>query len=120
MPLNPLKATAAGWLFIALGHTLNAKDWQTLPQFRQLPRLAYTCGTIGWYQGSLFFIMNALINYTWAENPALLDIPLNRVIAGLMMGIMWVSSGWYAKNGVYVTGAVVAAMGGVQAWSVFC
>lgn len=61
----------------------------------------------------------ALINYTWAENPALLDMPLNKVIAGLMTGIMWVSSGWYAKNGVFATGAVVAAMGGVQAWSVF-
>lgn len=61
--------------------------------------------------------MTALINYTWAENPALLEIPLNRVIAGLMTGIMWVSSGWYAKNGVYGTGAVVAAMGGVQVWS---
>lgn len=42
-----------------------------------------------------------------------------RTIAGLMVAIMWLSSGWYLKNGVYGTGAVVAAMGGVQAWSVF-
>lgn len=61
----------------------------------------------------------ALINHTWAENPALLELPINRVIAGLMTGIMWLSSGWYLKNGVYSIGAVVAAMGGVQVWSVF-
>lgn len=60
-----------------------------------------------------------MINYSWAQDPALLDLPINRYIAGLMTGIMWLSSGWYLKNGVYDVGAVVAAMGGMQVWSVF-
>ncbi|QMW35845.1 hypothetical protein G4B84_011374 [Aspergillus flavus NRRL3357] len=71
-----LQSTAAGWLLISLGHTvhthlyhypnhilspeekLSAKDWQTLPQVRTLPNLAYTCARAGWYQGSGFFLMN--------------------------------------------------------------
>lgn len=44
---------------------------------------------------------------------------MNKKIAGLMTAIMWLSSGWYLKNRVYGTGAVVAAMGGVQAWAAF-
>ena len=36
---------------------LSARDWQTEPKFRQLPNLAYTCGKVGWYQGSGFFLM---------------------------------------------------------------
>ncbi|GES61192.1 hypothetical protein ATEIFO6365_0006065100 [Aspergillus terreus] len=116
---NALQTTAAGWLLISLGHTLSAKDWQSLPNFRALPNLAYTCAKAGWYQGSAFFLMTALINYQWSKNPALLNDPVNKAIAGLMTAIVWVSSGWYLKRGVNSNGVVVALMGALQAWAAF-
>ncbi|KAF9892041.1 hypothetical protein FE257_002447 [Aspergillus nanangensis] len=114
-----LQTTAAGWLLISLGHTISAKDWQSPPGFRALPNLSYTCAKAGWYQGSAFFVMNALLNYSWSKNPALLDDPVNKAIAALMTAIVWVSSGWYLKKGVKGNGVVVALMGALQAWAAF-
>ncbi|PLB50054.1 hypothetical protein P170DRAFT_404770 [Aspergillus steynii IBT 23096] len=114
-----LQATATGWLIISLGHTLSAKTWQSAPQFRALPNLPYSCAKVGWYQGSAFFLMTALLNYSWAQDPTLLELPVNRAIAALMTGIVWASSGWYFKRGVVENGVVVAVMGAVQAWAAF-
>ncbi|EAW16614.1 uncharacterized protein NFIA_059690 [Aspergillus fischeri NRRL 181] len=116
---TPLKATSIGWLLISVGHTISARDWQSLPQFNKLPNLAYTCAKAGWYQGSAFFLMTAMINYNWAQNPALLVEPINKGIAALMTAIVWVSAGWYLKKGVKANGVVVAAMGALQAWAAF-
>ncbi|KAF7114561.1 hypothetical protein CNMCM5793_009206 [Aspergillus hiratsukae] len=116
---TPLKATSMGWLLISIAHTLSARDWQSLPQFRQLPGLAYTCAKAGWYQGSAFFLMNAMINYNWAQNPGLLDQPVNKGIAALMTAIVWVSAVWYMKKGVKANAVATAAIGALQAWAAF-
>ncbi|KAE8148894.1 hypothetical protein BDV25DRAFT_141325 [Aspergillus avenaceus] len=114
-----LEITAISWVLISLGHTISAKDWTSLPQTRTLPNLASTCARAGWYQGSGFFLMNALINYTWAQDPSLLENPVNRVIAALMVGIVGVSSGWYFSRGVRGIGAVVGCMAVLQGGAVF-
>jgi hypothetical protein len=137
---KPLQTTAIGWVLIAAGHTLSARDWQTLPKFHQLPNLAYTCARAGWFQGSGFFLMTgmcgvatvlwartnaadrtnpALLNYHWSQNPEQLRLPVNKAVAALATAIVWASSAWYVKRGVNATGAVVAAMGALQAWSAF-
>ncbi|KAE8354013.1 hypothetical protein BDV28DRAFT_95475 [Aspergillus coremiiformis] len=116
---TPLKTTALGWLLVSLGHTLSARDWQSLGQVRGLPNLAYTCAKAGWYQGSGFFLMNALINYAWSQDPLLLIDPVHQAVAVLMAAVMGVSSGWYLKRGVKVNGVVVGGMGVLQAWAVF-
>ncbi|EAW06999.1 uncharacterized protein ACLA_087020 [Aspergillus clavatus NRRL 1] len=114
-----LHIASISWLLASLGHTLAAKDWQSLPEFRKLPGLAYTCAKAGWYQGSAFLLVAALLNYHWAQNPEALSLPANQGVAALLAGIMGVSSGWYLKNGVRRTGIVVAVMGAVQAWAVW-
>ena len=136
-PSKPLQATAVGWALVAVGHTLSAKDWQTVPQFRQLPNLAYTCSRAGWFQGSGFLLMTgmlachhieyitdrsipALLNYHWAHNPEQLRLPVNKAVAAIATAIVWASSGWYFKRGVKDIGTIVAAMGALQAWSAFC
>ncbi|KAF7590193.1 hypothetical protein BBP40_003167 [Aspergillus hancockii] len=114
-----LQATALGWVLISLGHTLSAKDWQSLPQARTLPNLAYTCARAGWFQGSGFFLMNALINYNWSRDPTLLNEPVNQAIAVLMTAIVGFSSVWYLKRGVKANGIVVGVIGALQAWAAF-
>lgn len=64
-------------------------------------------------------MMPALLNYHWAQNPELLKLPINRAIAALATAIVWASSAWYVKRGVKDIGAVVAAMGALQAWAAF-
>ncbi|KAL4936626.1 hypothetical protein BDV06DRAFT_204659 [Aspergillus oleicola] len=112
-----LQSTSLAWALISLGHTLGAKDWQSHPTFRSLPEQSHACARIGWYQGSVFFLVNALINYNWSQSPDQLRNPLNRAIAVIMTMVMWGSSGWYFKSGVKRNGVVVALMGALQAWA---
>jgi hypothetical protein len=63
--------------------------------------------------------MAAMINYNWAQNPALLDQPVNKGIAALMTAIVWVSAWWYLKKGVKSNGVATAAIGALQAWAAF-
>ncbi|KAL4780304.1 hypothetical protein BJX76DRAFT_338330 [Aspergillus varians] len=112
-----LQTTSVAWLLVSLGHTLSAKDWQSSPQFRALPSNADTCARAGWYQGSVFFLVNALLNYTWSQSPEQMQNPINKTIAVLMIAVMWVSSAWYFKRGVVSNGVVVAGMGALQAYS---
>ncbi|KAG6002469.1 hypothetical protein E4U21_003035 [Claviceps maximensis] len=112
-----LKVAAVGWLLVSLGHTISAKDWQANVKFRNLSSFASACAKAGWYQGSGFFIMNALLNYAWSQNPALLHDPIHKAIAGTMVAIMWLSGWWYARNGVLANMMVVSAMGALQGYA---
>ncbi|KAG5926931.1 hypothetical protein E4U42_002807 [Claviceps africana] len=114
-----LDVTAVGWLLLSLAHTSSAGDWQANVQFQNLSSVASACAKAGWYQGSGFFIMNALINYAWSRNPALLQDPVHRAIAGTMVAIMWVSGWWYAKKGVLASMMAVSVMGALQGYSAF-
>ncbi|KAL4863645.1 hypothetical protein BDV12DRAFT_25814 [Aspergillus spectabilis] len=112
-----LQTTSFAWALVSLAHTLGAKDWQSSPQFRALPSNADTCARAGWYQGSAFFLVNALINYNWSLSPEQLKNPINKAIAIIMTAVMWTSSGWYLKRGVTPNGVVVALMGALQAYA---
>ncbi|KAG5982827.1 hypothetical protein E4U55_001280 [Claviceps digitariae] len=114
-----LQATAVGWLLLSLGHTISAKDWQANAKFQNLSSLSSACAKAGWYQGSGFFIMNALVNYAWSQNPTLLGDPVHRAVAGTMVAIMWVSGWWYAKKGVVANMMAVSVMGALQGYAVF-
>ncbi|KAL2817601.1 hypothetical protein BJX63DRAFT_429646 [Aspergillus granulosus] len=114
---NALQTTSIGWVLVSLGHTLGAKEWQQSPQFRALPTNADTCARAGWYQGSVFFLVNALINYNWSLSPEQLKNPINKAIAILMTAVMWASGGWYFKRGVTSNGVAVAIMGALQAYA---
>ncbi|KAG6033373.1 hypothetical protein E4U41_006928 [Claviceps citrina] len=112
-----LQFTAVAWLLLSLGHTNSAKDWQANAKFQTLSRLSAACATAGWYQGSGFFIMNALLNYAWSRNPVLLHDPVHKAIGGIMVAIMWISGWWYAKNGVPANMIAVSVVGALQGYS---
>ncbi|KAL4980139.1 hypothetical protein BDW66DRAFT_125706 [Aspergillus desertorum] len=114
---NALKATSIGWLLISVGHVLGAKDWQLSPQFRALPLNAETCARVGWYQGSAFFLVNALINYNWSQAPEQLRNPINKIAAIIMAVSMLGSSAGYFRGGVSRNGVVVAVVGLLQAYA---
>lgn len=79
---DALQVTAAGWLFISLGHTvrhpyaythataanicllfqISRKDWQNNAKFNTLPLISNVCARAGWLQGSGFFIINGTVD----------------------------------------------------------
>ncbi|KAB8231568.1 hypothetical protein ETB97_002466 [Aspergillus alliaceus] len=115
---NPaqLKALAYGSLLLSVGHALTGRKFQKLRRFQELPSLAYTCSTVGWYQGSGYLILIALLNFQWASNPQALEEPLNRAIAGLITLIAWGSSISYLRGGVVSSGLITAAAGAIHGW----
>jgi hypothetical protein len=63
--------------------------------------------------------MLAIINYRWAQNPALLRNNLDKAIALLTTSIYWASALWYVKEGDKTTSGLVTLVGGLQLWSAF-
>lgn len=117
-----------------------AKEFRNLRAFQELPNIAYTRSTVGWYQGSGFLILTgmscpwvkeylenlcfiltnillALLNLSWAQNPKSLDEPLQRSMAALLVLISWASSAWYIRRGVKASGFLTAFAGVLQAWA---
>ncbi|KAB8242152.1 hypothetical protein BDV35DRAFT_39634 [Aspergillus flavus] len=118
---NPghLKAAAYGSLVLAFGHALSSRKFMRLRRFQELPSIAYVCSTVGWFQGSGYLVLTALLNLQWSLNPQALDEPLNRAIAGLLTLIAWGSSVSYLRGGVISSGLITAAAGAFQAWAAF-
>ncbi|GAD99660.1 hypothetical protein AOR_1_1180114 [Paecilomyces variotii No. 5] len=95
----------------------DGKRFQRLRQFQELPDIAYTCSTVGWYQGSGYLILTALLNFHWAQNPKSLEESLNRAMATLLVLIAWASSAWYLRRGVKASGILTIVAGAFQAWA---
>ncbi|KAE8373607.1 hypothetical protein BDV26DRAFT_296780 [Aspergillus bertholletiae] len=118
---NPahLKAAAYGALVLAFGHALSSRKFMKLRQFRELPSIALVCSTVGWYQGSAYLVLTALLNLQWSLNPQALEEPLHRATAALLTVIAWGSSISYLRGGVKSSGFITAAAGAFQAWAAF-
>lgn len=62
---------------------------------------------------------SALLNYAWAQNPELLQQPVFKTIAGLLVAITGVAGWYYAKRGLGSIALPVGAIGALQAYSAF-
>lgn len=112
---------------------LTGKQFQRLAQFQELPNIAYTCSTVGWYQGSAYLILTGkfppfikhlrlltisflgLLNLHWAQNPKSLEQPIIRAMVALLVIIAWSSSAWYIRRGIKISGILTAVAGLLQA-----
>ncbi|TQW01254.1 hypothetical protein IF1G_01185 [Cordyceps javanica] len=116
---SALEITAGAWLLTSLGHTVNGRDWQSHAAIKALPQEQKTCARLGWYQGSGFIFVASLLNYYWSKNPALLEDPIQKAIAGFLSAILGVSSVVYAANGVAANSVVTALVSALQAYAAF-
>ncbi|KAK2758234.1 hypothetical protein FQN54_004078 [Arachnomyces sp. PD_36] len=114
-----LQTSAALMAVISLGHTVTANAFMSDPQFRRLPHTVSTFSRAGWFQGSVYLLVSALINYRWSRNPKALTDPIEKAIAGLLAAVLAGSAVWYKKKGISGTSAVVAIGSAVQAWAAF-
>ena len=63
--------------------------------------------------------MSGILHYQWAQNPAALNDPLNKAMAGIVNVLLWASTAWYAKHGVKDNAWVVGLSAALQSYAVF-
>ncbi|KAJ5186868.1 hypothetical protein N7449_009862 [Penicillium cf. viridicatum] len=114
-----LQASAAVFVLLSVGHTIKGGQWTADPRFKAIAGTkAWTCGTLGWYQGSGFFLLTGLLHWQWSQDPSLLQEPLNKAMAGIMNILLWTSTAWYAKHGINDTAIILAISAALQAFGV--
>ncbi|CDM30905.1 unnamed protein product [Penicillium roqueforti FM164] len=119
MSITLLQAPAASFVLLSVGHTIKGRQWTADPRFKAIAGTnLWTCGTLGWYQGSGFFLSTGLLHWQWSQDPSLLQDPLNKAMAGIVNIILWASSAWYAKQGIIDTSIVLGISAALQAFSV--
>ncbi|CRG83921.1 hypothetical protein PISL3812_01277 [Talaromyces islandicus] len=118
---NKFAITALTLVATSVAHTAIAPKWMADPKFKSLPAIQRAYSTSGWYQGSLFFLITALVNYRWSalDLPNGLTDPADKGIAGILVFLLYGSSVWYYGHGAKDTSAAVALAGSVQAWAAF-
>ncbi|KAF7718379.1 Uncharacterized protein PECH_001024 [Penicillium ucsense] len=119
-PSRSLQATALTYLVLSIGHTVQGRDWTAEKLFKNIKgSRPWACGTVGWFQGSAWLLMSSILHYQWSHNPAALQDPLTKAIAGISSAILWASSVWYAKTGVKDNAVLVGLSAALQTYSVF-
>ncbi|CAG8121608.1 unnamed protein product [Penicillium salamii] len=114
-----LQISAGSFVFLSVAHTFMGRQWTSDPRFKAIKgSKPWACGTVGWYQGSGFMLVAALLHWQWSRDPSLLQEPATKIIAGLTNVLLWASSVWYARNGINDTASVVGLCAVLQAWAV--
>ncbi|KAJ5180456.1 hypothetical protein N7492_003666 [Penicillium capsulatum] len=118
-PSKSLQASAVSFVLLALGHTVSGRQWTHEKVFKNIKgSKPWACGTVGWYQGSAFFLMTGIMHYMWSRDPTQLQDPLSKAMAGIVNVLLWASSAWYAKNGIMDTTVVVGLSAALQTYAV--
>ncbi|KAJ6145293.1 hypothetical protein N7470_009188 [Penicillium chermesinum] len=119
-PSRSLQASALTFVVLSVGHTLGGRDWNADKAFKALKgQRSWACGTVGWYQGSAFFLLTSILHYQWSRNPQALADPLNKTMAGIVNLLLLVSSAWYAKHGIKENAWAVGLSALLQGYAVF-
>ncbi|KAG9206513.1 hypothetical protein G6514_003344 [Epicoccum nigrum] len=111
-----LLAAAVAYGVLSLGHTSKGLEQFKHTSIRALPTALRGAVKAGWYEGSGFFLISAILNYKWAQT-GLLDI-YDKSVAGLLVTILVGAAGTYYASGDRPTGvtlAVVAVLQGLGA-----
>ncbi|KAJ5088230.1 hypothetical protein N7456_011846 [Penicillium angulare] len=119
-PSGSIQASALSFVLLAVGHTIGGKQWTSEKAFKAIANSRpWACGTVGWYQGSAFFLVSAILHYQWSRDPAALNDPLTKAMAGIINILLWSSSAWYAKHGINENAWAVGLSAALQAYAVF-
>ncbi|KAF2800583.1 hypothetical protein K505DRAFT_403926 [Melanomma pulvis-pyrius CBS 109.77] len=114
MPNHPLfLAAAVAHGVLSLGHTTKGIEQFKHPSLKQVPALLRSTVQAGWYEGSLFFAIVAVLNYKWSST-GLVDGP-DKVLAGLVTSLLFGFGANYFRAGDKPTAVTLAIVGVIQA-----
>ncbi|KAJ6120322.1 hypothetical protein N7523_004602 [Penicillium sp. IBT 18751x] len=110
-----LQASALAFVILSIGHTIGGKEWTAEKVFTAIKgSKPWACGTVGWYQGSAFFLLTGILHFQWSRDPSALSDPLNKAMAAIVNVLLWTSSAWYAKNGIQDNAIAVGLSAALQ------
>ncbi|KAJ5286816.1 hypothetical protein N7478_002502 [Penicillium angulare] len=131
-PSGSLRASALSFVLLAVGHTIGGRQWTSEKVFKAITNSRpWACGTVGWYQyrvGTQFPLnlpdistnpRQAILHYQWSRDPAALNDPLTKAMAGIINILLWTSSAWYAKHGINENAWAVGLSAALQAYAAF-
>ncbi|ORY07538.1 hypothetical protein BCR34DRAFT_570585 [Clohesyomyces aquaticus] len=114
---NPLLlAAAVAHAVLSLGHTTKGLDQFKHPSLSTLPKTLLGACKAGWYEGSVFFAIIAVLNYKWSTT-GLVDAS-DKLIASLITALCVGAGANYYRTGDTPTGVtlgLVAVLQGVAA-----
>ncbi|KAF2656020.1 hypothetical protein K491DRAFT_657277 [Lophiostoma macrostomum CBS 122681] len=111
----PLLATAVVHTLLSLGHTTKGFEMFGNLSINSLPTAIRTAVKAGWYEGSVFFAMMAILNYKWSQT-GLVD-SADKAIASLLTTLLLGAGTSYYRGGDKPTGVILAVAGALQGWS---
>jgi hypothetical protein len=82
-----LTLTSLTHALLSLGHTLKGSSQFAHPSLSSIPPALRTASKIGWYEGSIWFLIAAVLNYKWSVNGGLKD-GADRLVAGMVVMIL--------------------------------
>ncbi|KAF2746834.1 hypothetical protein M011DRAFT_424335 [Sporormia fimetaria CBS 119925] len=107
-----LFASAIAHAVLALGHTSKGLEQFKHPSLNQVPALLRTTIKTGWYEGSVFFAIAAVLNYKYSQT-GLLDLA-DRTVATLLTTLLFGAGAKYFGAGDKGTGITLAVVGILQ------
>ncbi|KAF2631659.1 hypothetical protein BU25DRAFT_488230 [Macroventuria anomochaeta] len=107
-----LLAAAVAHGVLSLGHTTKGLEQFKHASMSALPTALRGAVKAGWYEGSGFFLMMAILNYKWAQT-GLLDV-YDKSIAGLLVAILVGAAGSYFQSGDKPTATTLAVLAVLQ------
>ncbi|KAF3053050.1 hypothetical protein E8E11_011663 [Didymella keratinophila] len=107
-----LLAATVAHTVLSLGHTTKGLEQFKHASISALPTALRGAVKAGWYEGSGFFLMMAILNYKWSQT-GLLDI-YDKSIAGLLVAILAGAAGSYFQSGDKPTATTLAAVAVLQ------
>ncbi|KAL5410560.1 hypothetical protein PMIN06_006067 [Paraphaeosphaeria minitans] len=104
---------------LSLGHTVKGLEQFKHPSTNQLPPQLRGASQIGWYEGSVWFLIAGVMNYKWSQT-GLVDLA-DKTAASLLITLLFGAgaSYWRVKDkpsaGVLLAVGVLQAIGARQA-----
>ncbi|KAF2711652.1 hypothetical protein K504DRAFT_402866 [Pleomassaria siparia CBS 279.74] len=108
-----LLATAVAHSVLSLGHTAKGIEQAKHVSLKQVPALLRGTLVAGWYEGSVFFAIIAVLNYKWSTT-GLVDGP-DKILATLVSALLFGFGANYARIGDKPTAVTLALVGALQA-----
>ncbi|KAJ4303563.1 hypothetical protein N0V90_002462 [Kalmusia sp. IMI 367209] len=98
---------------LSVGHTAKGLEQFKHPSTNQLPLQLRGASKIGWYEGSVFFLISAILNYKWSQT-GLLDMA-DKSIAGLLVSLLLGAGASYWRVNDRPTALTLFVAGALQA-----
>ncbi|KAF1979781.1 hypothetical protein BU23DRAFT_594953 [Bimuria novae-zelandiae CBS 107.79] len=110
----PLFYTSLAYGLLSIGHTAKGLSQFTHPSTASLPIWLRGASKIGWYEGSVWFVIAGVLNYKWSQT-GIVDMA-DKTVAGLLTTLLFGAGASYWSVNDRPTGGLLFVVGALQAF----